>query len=376
MLNLTETTGLFENFEVNPEPFWPRISRLIVGSVALHVALVTFVILVPPVRDALSVAAMFSGAGFVDRPYSKTQIADEGDIVELTTEKFHYPEGYFAMDQQAMPTPFQSVPALAPRFIPRPRAEAQPTPTPLPSASPSPSTSPGVASAPLSQTTSNGSKQAAGNEKTEPVDPEKAQQALEKTSKETGIELPQEGEINKKPFKDFAIYANDLKNQGKLDMTQSFEVVIDTELDQNGKLTNPRFTKKTGDVNLTDLGGRLVAAINESGILFYLKKLNQDNPGTKVVFTIKQSNDQVVATVESDAASASSARGLANAFNLMLAAGAKTREGKDEEVYLKNTKVSSDEKKIVFNLTLPRQTVVDLIKKDLASASASPSSSP
>ena len=374
MLNLTETTGLFENFEVNPEPFWPRISRLIGGSVALHAVLVALVILVPPVRNALSITEMFSGAGFVDRPYSKTQIADEGDIVELTTEKFHYPEGYFAMDQQ--PTPFQSVPVLAPRLIRRPNAEAQPTPTPLAAASPSPSTSPAVASAPVNQTTSNGSKQSAGNEKAEQVNAEKAQQDLEKTSKETGIELPHEGEINKKPFKDFAIYATELKNQGKLDMAQAFEVVIDTELDQNGKLTNPRFTKKAGDVNLIDLGGRLVAAMNESGILFYLKKLNEDNPGTKVVFTIKQSNEQVVATVESEAASASSARGLANAFSLMLVAGAKTREGKDEEVYLKNTKVSSDEKKIVFNLTLPRQTVVDLIKKDIASASASPSSSP
>lgn len=376
MLNLTETTGLFEKFEVNPEPFWPRISRLIVGSVALHVMLVAIVVLVPPVREALSIAAMFSGAEFVDRPYSKTQIADEADIVELTGEKFHYPEGYFAMDQQPMPTPFQSIPALVPRIVRRPKPEAQPTPTPLAAASPSPSTSPAVASAAVNQTTSNGAKESAGNEKRAQVNAEKAQQDLEKTSKETGIELPQEGEINKKPFKDFAMYANDLKNQGKLDMTQSFEVVIDTELDQNGKLTNPRFTRKAGDVNLTDLGGRLVAAMNESGILFYLKKLNEDNPGTKVVFTIKQSNDQVVATVESEAASASSARGLANAFSLMLVAGAKTREGKDEEVYLKNTKVSSDERKIVFNLTLPRQTVVDLIKKDIASASASPSSSP
>jgi hypothetical protein len=375
MLDLANTSGLFENFEVNGEPFWPRISRLIGGSVALHAVLVAFVILVPPVRNALSIAALFSGAGFVDRPYSKTQIGD--DVVELTSEKFHYPEGYFAMDQQPVPTPLPLSPGFAPKAVLRPKAEMpSPTPTPLPSASPAASASPVVSTAPTSKTTPNGSEESAGSGKTEQENAKKAQQELEKTSKETGIELPQEGEINKKPFKDFAIYASELKNQGKLDMEQPFEVVIDTELDQNGKLKNARFTKKAGDVNLVDLGGRLVAAMNESGILFYLKKLNEDNPGTKVVFTIKQNNEQVVATVESEAASVGSARGLANAFTLMLTAGAKTREGKDEEVYLKNTKVSSDGNKILFSLTLPRQTVIDLIKKDLASASASPTSSP
>jgi len=33
MLDLYKTSGLFENFEVNPEPFWPRIVRLLGGSV-------------------------------------------------------------------------------------------------------------------------------------------------------------------------------------------------------------------------------------------------------------------------------------------------------------------------------------------------------
>ena len=56
--------------------------------------------------------------------------------------------------------------------------------------------------------------------------------------------LPDENQINKKPLKDFAAYANDLKNQGKLDLNKPFEIVIEAELDEQGKTeesaTSPR----------------------------------------------------------------------------------------------------------------------------------------
>ena len=70
MLDLRETDGLFEHFEVNREPFWPVISRLLGGSIILHTVLGACIIFIPAVRDALSVAVMFRGAGFVDREYA------------------------------------------------------------------------------------------------------------------------------------------------------------------------------------------------------------------------------------------------------------------------------------------------------------------
>src|ERR1044071_1797060 len=106
MLRFGETTtGLFDHFEVNSDPFWPKISKLLGGSVVFHTLVILAVALIRPVRDALSIAMVFSGAGFVDRPYTKTTIENEGEITEIATEKFHYPEGYFAMDQIPLPTP-------------------------------------------------------------------------------------------------------------------------------------------------------------------------------------------------------------------------------------------------------------------------------
>jgi hypothetical protein len=189
---------------------------------------------------------------------------------------------------------------------------------------------------------------------------------LDKAAADNGLNLPVEKEINKQAMKDFATYALNLKNQGKLDINKPFEIVIEAELDQDGKLKNAKFTKKAGDPNLADLFGRMVAALNDSGFLIYLKPVDKDNPGSKVVFTIKQGETEVLATVESEASSERSAYLLALGFNQILAAGADSRKGKDEEALLRSTSAEQNGKKIVFNFTMPRQAVVDLIKKQLA----------
>ena len=195
---------------------------------------------------------------------------------------------------------------------------------------------------------------------------DQAQEELEKTVEKNNLNIPKENEINKKAMKDFANYANDLRKQGKLDLNQPFEIIIEAELDKDGKLKDAKFTKKAGDANLVDLFGHMVAALNDSGFLIYLKPVDKDNPGSKVVFTIKQGENEVLATVESEASSEESARVLAKGFQLALSIGAQSRAGKDEEALLRNTSAEPVGKKIVFNFTMPRQAVVDLIKRQLA----------
>lgn len=363
MLNFADTGGLFDHFEVNREPFWPRVVWLLAGSGVWHLVLVACIILIPPVRDALSIAALFSGADFVDRPYKHTQIGDDADVIEFTTEKFHYPEGYFLMDQQGMP-PMPQFPVARP-FTPASVSKVE-TPTPTPTATPTPTPSP----APLIAANAGNGKPGeakpspgkAGDDKS----PDQAQKDLEAASKSTGIELPQEGEINKAPFKDLAAYATTLRDQGKLDFEKPFEVTIESALDKDGKLVQAHTTKKLGDETLVDLGNRLVAAMNDSGILYYLKKINEDKPGTKVIFTIKQDGNEVLATVETEVASPDSANKLSRGFATMLSLGAASRKGHDEEILLKSTKVTADNNKILFKLSMAHQDVVDIVKKGMA----------
>src|SRR3989442_5878372 len=102
--------------------------------------------------------------------------------------------------------------------------------------------------------------------------------------------------------------------------------------------------------------------MNDSGILFYLKKINEDKPGTKVIFTIKQDGNEVAATVESEVTSVASARQLSNAFSLMLGLGPDTRKGKDEEILFRRTTVSPDGKKVNFKLNMAHHDPVALVQ--------------
>jgi hypothetical protein len=98
--------------------------------------------------------------------------------------------------------------------------------------------------------------------------------------------LPEEGEINKAPFRDLATYATGLRDQDKLDFNKPFEVTIE-HARQRWKAHQCQRDAKSRRRTLVDLGKRLIQAMNDSGVLFYLKKLNEDKPNPKVVFTIK-----------------------------------------------------------------------------------------
>jgi hypothetical protein len=361
---------LFANFEVNKEAKWPTLLRLTGGSVVLHLGLLALVVYVPAFRDALNIASLLANTRFVDKAYTRTQIGDDINFVDIADEKFHYPEGYFTFEKQ-IEAPVGSmfggnggVDPFAPKIISRASdsakdvtAEASPSPSPLVSPSANPAASPSNAVASASPAPS--------------VDPQKlskeeAQDKLEQTAAQNNLTLPDEAELNKQVLKDFAKYANELKDQHKLDLDKPFEMVIEAELDQNGKLVNPRFTKKAGDPNLVDVFARMVAALNDSGFLIYLKPISKDNPHAAVVFTIKQGETDLVASVESETSSPTSARVLAKAMNAALVFGASSRAGKDEEVLMRNTNVTPDGKKVLVNFSMPRQTVVDMIKKQLA----------
>jgi hypothetical protein len=172
------------------------------------------------------------------------------------------------------------------------------------------------------------------------------------------------------------MYATDLRDAKKLDLNQSFEISIEATLDKDGKLVKPVVTKKSGDEILTDLGKELVSAMNDSGVLFYLKKISEDKPGTKVTFTIKQDGKDVGATVETELSSPESANKLSRAFALMLFAGAASRKGHDEALLLKNTKVSAEGNKLIFKLAMAHEEVVDIVQRGMEISSPTPTVTP
>jgi len=354
---------LFEKFEVNRDPRWKVITRLLVGSLVLHLVLLWMAVYVPTVRDTLNIAALVASTKFVDKPYEATQIANEVQVVQL----FRYPEGYFTPEGQVaaeLPPVIKAVDPFAAKIISQASSSSkvEPSPSPSPEASVSPEASPSASAAasPAPSVAPSAVAQASPS----PLKPEEAQKQLEKTAEQNNLALPTENEINKKPLKDFAAYANDLKNQGKLDLNKPFVIVIEAKLDEKGKLKDATM-KTEGDANLADLFSKLIAALNDSGFLTYLQPISKDNPNATVKITVKQGEQEVLASVESEASSPERAESLAKALNNLLYFGAGSRAGKDEEVLMKNTNATPDGKKVVVNFSMPRQSVVDMIKKQL-----------
>ncbi len=343
MLNLTEKYGLFEDFEVNSEPFWPRISRLLVGSVVLHLILAACIIFIPPVRDALSIALVLSGGRFVDRPYTKTQIENEGDIVELATEKFHYPEGYFAMDQLPVPTPTPIGPAFTPRRTFQPKEEApSPTPSPVAAATPSPlaKASPAITPTPSAE-----------DEK----EKKQIEEELDRLAAENGVKRPKE--INTRPFKDLLAEAKKRKDRGELNLDGQIELTVEADRSDDGKLLNAQVKDKRGDKKLEAIALNFVSALSDSGVLDFLE-------GTKhLKLTVKIDDKTVEVNASSEVESEERARTMERTFNGMIVLGRIAKRGKDEEIYYNHTEVNSNQKEVSVKFSIARSEISQMLSK-------------
>ena len=211
---------LFEKFEVNRDPRWQVLTKLVGASLVLHLAFLWAAIYVPVFRDTLNIAALIANTRFVEKDYKATQIGGDVQLVQLT-DKFHYPEGYFAFEQQLATGQVPGQAAAADPFAPKiisqwskeSKVDPEASPSPSPAATASPTASPAASASPSASAVA----QVQASPSPSPLTTEQAQEQLEKTAAENNVTLPDENEINKKVLKDFAAYANDLKNQGKLD---------------------------------------------------------------------------------------------------------------------------------------------------------------
>ena len=345
MLDFTETDGLFDNFEVNKEPFWPQILWWLAGSGVWHLVLVAGIILIPPVRDALSLAALFQGAGFVDKAYTKTQIENEGDITEITLEKFRYPDGYFALDEHGMP--IQPLPSPSPTpFMPTfsPSLLANPSPTPASIASPSPAIAAKVTSTPTPDAEDEKAKQ-------------KAEEELDRLAAENGVKRPKE--INTRPFKDLLAEAKKKKDSGELKLDGQIELTVEADRDPDGKLKNAKVADKRGDKKLEAVALDFISALSDSGVLDFLEGTNH----LKVTVKIDDKTVEVVASSEVE--STDRARALEKTFSGMIVLGRISAhiQKKDEEIYYNHTQVSSKDKEVSAKFSMPRAEMGALLSK-------------
>lgn len=319
----------------------------------LHTAIIAALVFIPALRNALSIAQIISGADYVDEDYNSTIIGERATLINVSPDgKLHYPPGYFGAKQQPTPPPAQVIAEAKP--MPTPRFKPTPTPTPTPAPSPSPPPSePPVDADKASEVAGAG----------EPETKEEAEKAIDEAAKKSGVVRPDEGKINKRPLKDWLAYANELKTKGELDLSGMVEVVIVAQRDEKGRLYNTQVVRKSGDPQLIAVAKKLVAAINDSNVLYFLEGSGEG----EVRFLVRMDQAQVAASVESEVGTAEQAQKMASGYGVMLLMGKAARKGKDEAVIYQNTRISARGKQVVVNFSMPRQAAGDMLKKQLPS---------
>lgn len=358
-------TELFADSQINREPRWPILLRLISASLVLHVATLASLVYVPGLRDAFNIAALLANTGYVDRPYSKTEIGEDVQMLNLARDKFRYPPGYFATESELQALS-QTAPTVPPMTFTPSQFKSEPAPTPSPTPEASPSESPSASPAPTANAT------VADAKITEPKTPEEAEQQLNKIAAENSVVRPNENDINTRPLKDWLARANALRDKGQLDLDSAIEITIAGNLNPDCKLSEAKVVQKTGDGRLTDVAKDLVSAIGDSAMLSFLRDPRKASDPTKLScdamplqVTIKLDQNEIIAIVESQADSPERAVQMAKGYNTLLAVGEFAKRGKDEEVLYRNTKVTAAGKQILVNFSMPRTTASEILKKQL-----------
>jgi outer membrane biosynthesis protein TonB len=332
---------LFADVEINRTPRWPRLLRLGIVSFVLHALFFAAFIYVPVLRDAFHIINDVSVAEYVDEDYEKTQIL-RGAVMVDASQKLQYPPGYFDMGKPK-PEPLvveRAMPVPTPRPASRPRPIPTPTPTPEPSPTPQPAVDPAEVVGEL------------------PKSDEERDKKLDKIAADNNVERPPR--INSKPFKDALAKAKKKRDDGKLDLSGSIEIVVTADRNPDGSLRNvvPKVLK--GDPNLVEVALDFVSALSDSHALVFLKDTNS------LTMTVKANENTISASVESEVDTEARASQMANAFNVLVWAASKS--DKDEAIYYKSTSVTSKGKDVIVNFSMPRATASALISKQLPSS--------
>ena len=379
---------LFARYEINREPFWPVISKVLVGSLAFHLCLGVVSKYVPVARSIFNVSRNAADMEFVDEDYERTIVQNDVTLITLRNGKFTYPEGYFAVNDGSMPAPDPMVmPISAPPVIPLPpplpvykplpplppvkRGPAVaklPTPVPLPPASGSsngkPGSDSGLLSLPGGPTAKNQPTPTPAVSPTPavPASKDEANKAIDTIAAEKKINRPRKDKITMRPFNDLWLRINEAQAQQPLNWSGDAEVVMEGERTPENKLQPLTVVRWTGDPTLVRLLTDLVAAVGDSQAIQFM------DGASKYKFTLKFTGEKFLAQIDGQTESPDKAKELAQAYGAMLFAGRIAKKGDDEEIYLNNARISANGKNVIVTLALPRGDTKELISKQLLAA--------
>jgi hypothetical protein len=350
---------LFDDFEINSSPRWPRLLRTLAGSVAVHLLLLSAVIYIPALHSVLRAAGIVSEFEFVDEDYDKTLIGQRATMINAGAyEKLYYPPGYFlttdpnaemvpdaVITQQASEVPMPT-PVPRPRRAPRPRLTPAATPTPEASATPE------VAGNDLD---GEGGRASAGQDEQRKDEQQKAEDDVEKLAAEKGAKkFP---EINSRPFKDLLTKGKEMKDKGDINLNGTLELTVMAERKPDGTLDDIRIEGAASDEKLNKLAENFIAAVSDSKVLVVLEG------ASRLTMKLKLDQENLSVRVVGELESPERARDMALGYGLLLAGARLKKSGTNEGEIWNSVKLDASGDEIILTFNMSRAAAGTLLAK-------------
>ncbi len=410
-----EPKGIFENYEIKPWVFSPRLYKILAGSAIANLLVLAiigqtnmltmrgcdspFVGRVCQVLDTVYVGAMLFGTDrdYIDAEYERIDLGD-AEVVWIDRTgvgaPFEYPGGYFEVanpeqalsDELAMNNPTLNYSSPFPSRgnsvlnrkpnLPKPNKNAVVGDLPD---SPFEMEDDDEEETPTVGNLRNGRRKPPANTKPTPEKDETSDEAVaEKDPNKNGQAPNPTGsglDINKRPLVDLANQVNELREKEGIDLQGAFTVKASGKIDKTGKLDPKtfRFERAEGDEKLVGLVEESIEAINVAGYLQYLKDLS----GRNLDLLFVQDEDSISATIMSEMESETRARsvktllelGISTAKNKKASDGADQND-KDDLLLLEGAKIMVEGKRLIILFNVEKELVHPMIQRKLAETAA------
>lgn len=346
------TGELFDDFEINSVPRWPRLARLVALSVVLHGLLIVAVVFVPTLRAVARAAGSVAGIEFVEEDYTKTVIGQRATLIKVEPyEKLYYPADYFtpgevpvapeatvlseAATVQTAPPPVFMGRGRRPRV--RNQVAPEPTPEEIADVDPTPTPTPDEAAK---------------------AEDQKPDAEIDKLAAEN--KTPRFPKINTKPFTQLLATGKKMVDEKQIDLNGAIELTVEADRQPDGTLGNIKITGTASDANLNKLAEEFVAALSDSKLFSVLTDMEH------VTMGLKLDKETLSVNVVGDVKSAERAREMATGYGGMLALARLKKADSDEGEMWKGVQVSADETRFVMDFKMTREAAAGLVAKQLA----------
>lgn len=173
--------------------------------------------------------------------------------------------------------------------------------------------------------------------------------------------------FNKKPLVDFAdIVIAKTDGAEKIDLTKPFMVEMQGVLDKAGKLDlkRTRFIDDDGDQKMIDVAKAAIEAVNNSGLLSYLR----DQGVEKITFVLEQNDKDLTAVIRGELPNESRAKSVSSGLRALIAVAKISNRDDDVKRLIEAANLANEDKNFVMNFALPKDEAHKMINKKLQEA--------